>query len=75
MKVKNLNGSKKVKDILIDEHVLPSKKDEIPIMIDSNGEVLWILGLKKSKYDLDNYEKCDIIYKYERKELKNEKNK
>ena len=68
MEVKNL-GHKKVKDILIDEHVLPSKKDEVLIMIDSAGKVLWLLGLKKSKYDLDNYEKCDIIYKYERKEL------
>lgn len=67
MAVKNLNGHKKVKDILIDEHILPSMKDEIPIMVDSEGKVLWILGLKKSKYDLDNYEKCDIIYKYERK--------
>ena len=66
MEVKNL-GHKKVKDILIDEHVLPSKKDEVLIMIDSAGKVLWLLGLKKSKYDLDNYEKCDIIYKYERK--------
>ena len=75
MEVKNLNGSKKVKDIMIDEHVLPSEKDKLPIMIDSSGKVLWILGIKKSKYDLDNYEKCDIIYKYERKELGNEKNK
>ena len=75
MEVKNLKGSKKVKDIMIDEHILPSKKDEIPIMVDSDGKVLWILGIKKSKYDLDKYEKCDIIYKYERKELKDEENK
>ncbi len=75
MEVKNLKGSKKVKDIMIDEHVLPSKKDEIPIMVDSDGKVLWILGIKKSKYDLDKYEKCDIIYEYERKELKDEENK
>ena len=75
MEVKNLKGSKKVKDIMIDEHVLPSKKDEVPIMVDSGGKVLWILGIKKSKYDLDNYEKCDIIYEYERKELKDEENK
>ena len=75
MAVKNLNGSKKVKDILIDEHILPTQKDEIPIMIDQEGKVLWILGIKKSKYDRDKNEKCDIIYKYERKELKNEKNK
>ena len=75
MEVKNLKGSKKVKDIMIDEHILPSKKDEIPIMVDSDGKVLWILGIKKSKYDLDKYEKCDIIYEYERKELKDEENK
>ncbi len=69
MVVKNMNGSKKVKDILIDEHVLPSEKDDVMIMVDACGKVLWILGLKKSQYDLDKNEKCDIIYKYERKEL------
>ncbi len=64
MDVKNLNGSKKVKDIFIDCKIPEAMKDEIPIMVDSDNKVLWILGIKKSKYDLNKNEKYDIIYRY-----------
>ncbi len=64
MEVKNLNGSKKVNDIFIDEKILSVERDSIPILVDSNGTVLWILGLKKSKYDIEKNESYDIIYKY-----------
>lgn len=72
MQVKNLKGTKKVQRILIDEKIPITQKEKIPIMIDKNGTVLWVLGLKKSQYDLDKHENYDIIYKYERKESKNE---
>ncbi len=68
MEVKNLKGSKKVNDILIDKKIEKLKRDEIPIMIDANNTVLWILGVSKSKYDVLKEEKYDIIYKYEKKE-------
>lgn len=64
MAVKNLNGHQKVSDILTNCKIRGSKKDEIPILIDSNGVILWILGIKKSKYDLEKDENYDIIYKY-----------
>ncbi len=67
MKVKNLLGTKKVKDILIDAKI--ADKDEVPIMIDSENKVIWILGVKKSEYDREKNENYDIIYRYERKEL------
>lgn len=67
IEVKNLKGSKKVNDILIDKKIDNEEKDEIPILIDSNQTVLWILGISKSKYDVLNDEKYDIIYKYEKK--------
>lgn len=70
MEVKNLHGSKKVNDILIDAHIQQIKKDTIPILVDSEGKVLWILGLKKSKYDLEKDESYDIIYKYIKREGK-----
>lgn len=70
MAVKNLNGHKKINDILNDVKVPKEKKDEIPIMVDNNGTVLWILGVSKSKYDLEKNENYDIIYKYiKRKEI------
>ncbi len=67
IKVKNLNGSKKVNDILIDAKVPNSMKDSVPILIDSKGEVLWVLGIKKSKYDIEKDGVYDIIYKYKKK--------
>jgi tRNA(Ile)-lysidine synthase len=64
MAVKNLNGTKKIKDILIDEKIPMSKRDKYPIVIDSNNEILWLPGLKKSKFDKNIDEFYDIIYKY-----------
>ena len=69
MATKNLNGHQKISDILTNSKIKGSKKDEIPILVDSKGEVLWVLGIKKSKYDLEKDKNYDIIYKYiERKE-------
>ena len=67
MVVKNMNGSKKVKDILIDEKVNLSERDLLPIMCDSSNQVLWLPGIKKSKFDKDKSEKYDIIITVERK--------
>ena len=64
MKVKNLNGTKKISDILTNAHIKGEKKDEIPILIDANSTVLWVCGIKKSIYDLEKNENYDIIYKY-----------
>ena len=64
IEVKNLSGTKKVKDIFIDEKIDKKKRSEYPIVTDSNNVVLWIPGIKKSKFDKDISEKCDIIIKY-----------
>ena len=64
MQVKNLNGSKKVNDILIDKKILECEKDNIPIVVDSNDVVLWIPGVIKSKYDVEKNGNYDIIFKY-----------
>lgn len=66
--VKNLNGFKKVKSIFIDEKIEESRRNEIPILVDCEDNILWIAGIKKSKFDINKDKKCDIILKYERKE-------
>lgn len=43
-----LNGSKKVKDIFIDEKIPPHRRDRIPIVADREGRILWIPGVKRS---------------------------
>ena len=63
--VKNLNGSKKVKDIYIDEKIPMEKRKEIPIVTDSNNTILWLPGVKKSKFDVESNGIYDIILSYE----------
>ena len=64
MEVKNLKGSKKIKDIFIDEKINLSNRKEWPIVVDSNNIIVWLPGLKKSKFDKQKDEKYDIILKY-----------
>lgn len=64
IKVKGLNGTKKVKDIFIDKKISLNNRDIWPIVLDSQGVVVWIPGIKKSKFDKKKSEKYDIILKY-----------
>ncbi len=63
IEVKNLNGSKKVKDIFIDEKLSIKDRNSYPIVVDSDGNVIWIPGIKKSKHNKEKDEKYDIIIK------------
>ena len=62
--VKGLNGSKKLKDIFIDKKISISERDVWPIVLDSKGNVVWIPGIKKSKFDKKKSDTYDIILKY-----------
>ena len=62
--VKGLNGTKKVKDIFIDKKIPLLDRDNWPIVVDSEGKVVWIPGIKKSRFDKNKTESYDIILKY-----------
>ena len=64
MYVKGMLGSKKINDIFIDSKISTKERDMWPIVIDSNGTIVWLPGLKKSKFDKTKEEKYDIILKY-----------
>ena len=64
MQIKGLNGTKKVKDIFIDEKVKLADRETFPIVVSSDDEIIWIPGLKKSKFDKQKEENYDIIIKY-----------
>lgn len=64
MSVKNLNGTKKVSDILTNEKLDYINRQRILLLTDDNDNILWIPGVKKSKFDKDKCEKCDIILEY-----------
>ena len=64
MKVKGLNGSKKIKDIFIDAKIPMKQRDLWPVVVDATGKIVWLPGLKKSKFDIPKDKNCDIILKY-----------
>lgn len=68
MYVKNMQGSKKIADIFIDEKVSKRDRERVPVVTDSNGNILWIPGVKKSKFDVPINGLYDIILKYEKGE-------
>lgn len=47
MRYKGLNGSKKIKDIFIDEKVPRAKRDKAIMVTDNTDEVFWLIGLRK----------------------------
>ncbi len=65
IKVKNLNGSRKVKDIFIDKKIELKLRDSWPIVVDSKDNVVWIPGIIKSNFDKKTNDDYDIILKYE----------
>ncbi|GGB51248.1 tRNA(Ile)-lysidine synthase [Lentibacillus populi] len=46
---KGLNGSKKIKDIFIDEKIPVKERDNWPLVTDNKGEILWLIGLRKGQ--------------------------
>lgn len=57
----NQQGRAKIKQIMIDEKVPIEQRDQWPIVVDSNDLILWIPGLKKSRYCLDKAASNDDV--------------
>ena len=64
MIIKNMSSAKKLKDIYIDSKLSKEERMSQPILVDSNDTILWIPGLKKSKFDKAKNENYDIILWY-----------
>lgn len=65
MRWRGLEGSKKLKDIFIDAKIPQSERDKWPILTDDNGEILWLIGLKKGQpkhHTKNNTSYIQIIY-------------
>lgn len=72
IRVLGLDGTKKVKDIFIEKKINLKERDEYPLLVDSDDNILWIPNLKKSQFNIKNKEKYDIILKYCEKEENDE---
>ncbi len=47
-----LNGSKKVKDMFIDLKIIQKWRDQVPLIVDHEGRILWIPGIGRSRHGL-----------------------
>ena len=64
MIVKNMKEPKKITDIYINSKLSKEERDNQPIVVDSKDQIVWLPGLKKSKFDKENTENYDIILWY-----------
>lgn len=64
MTVKGMLGNKKISDIFIDCKVKTEERLTWPIVVDANNQIVWLPGLKKSKFCKEKDGKYDIILKY-----------
>ena len=64
MQVKGMLGSKKINDIFIDKKISIQERNMWPVVVDSNNTIVWLPGLKKSKFDKTKSENYDIILRY-----------
>jgi tRNA(Ile)-lysidine synthase len=61
IKLKGMNGRKKVKDIFIDEKIPLHRRNSWPIVEDGNGNILWVPGLKKSHFEAENKDEDGFV--------------
>ncbi len=64
MYVKNMESSKKIKDIFINSKLSKEERETQPIVVDKEGNIVWLPGIKKSKFDKAKNENYDIILWY-----------
>ncbi len=62
--IKGMNGHKKVSEIFINEKIKTNERKLWPIVLDSKDNIVWIPGIKKSKFDKTGTTEYDIILRY-----------
>lgn len=66
MSWKKLNGSKKIKEIFIDEKIPVKERKTWPLVTDDAGRILWLVGLKKAAYGTPAADQTIIKMQYRR---------
>jgi tRNA(Ile)-lysidine synthase/bifunctional protein TilS/HprT len=62
-----LNGSKKIKDIFIDEKVPPEEREKAWIVEDSKGNILWLVNYRKMRlFTPQETDKLSYILEYKK---------
>ena len=67
--LKGSNNRKKIKEIFIEKKLPLKRRNNYPLLVDSNNNIIWIPNIKKSKFCNKKSENYDIIIRCnERKE-------
>jgi tRNA(Ile)-lysidine synthase len=67
MTLKGMQGSKKLKDIFIDQKVPVRDRDQWPVITDKMDCIIWLPGLKKSSFEgIDTSTKQYILLTYDK---------
>jgi tRNA(Ile)-lysidine synthase len=64
LKIKGLNGTKKLKSLFIDEKVPRHLRDVWPVVADAEDNILWVPGIKKSIYDLGEARENSLVLQF-----------
>ena len=73
--LKGSNNKKKIKDIFIEKKIPLRERNNYPLLVDSNDNILWIPNIKKSNFCIkksENNQNYDIIIKCVEREEYNE---
>lgn len=57
-------GHKKIKDLFIDKKINKELRESIPIVVDNNNSILWVINIAKSKEVFDQKENGNIYLVY-----------
>ena len=61
IKLPNMNGMKKVNRLFIDEKIPLAHRKKWPILVANTGEILWVLGLRKTDWDYNTHNEKGYI--------------
>ncbi len=64
IEIKGMDGRKKVSDVFINEKIKLNERKLWPIVLDSKDNIVWIPGIKKSKFDKTGSSEYDIVLRY-----------
>ncbi|MCT8136386.1 tRNA lysidine(34) synthetase TilS [Anaerobacillus sp. CMMVII] len=64
MSLQGMSGTKKLKSLFIDEKIQRENRDDWPIVVNGNGEILWVPGLRRSNFALPTLDTKKFLVLY-----------
>lgn len=65
MAIRGLNGHQKLKDLFINEKIPTFKRDNWPLLVDENDQILWVIGLRKADISTGQQTEQYILLTYQ----------